>query len=45
MTLMYAGRMILSMQISSSIRWALQPTILATANMAVYSSWGIPSMS
>lgn len=44
-TLIYAGRMILSVQISSSIRCALQPTIRATANIAVYSSTGIPSIS
>ena len=44
-TLMYAGRIILSVHINSSMRCALQPTILATANIAVYSSRGIPSIS
>ena len=34
-TLMYAGLIILSTHMSSSILWALQPTILAMANIAV----------
>src|SRR5699024_12398695 len=34
-TFLYAGRMILSVLISSSILWALQPTIRATANIGV----------
>ena len=44
-TLLYAGRMILFMPMISSIRCALQPTILAMAKSGVYNSVGIPSIS
>ena len=43
-TFLYAGRMILSTLISSSIRCALHPTIRAMANIGVYSSSGRSSM-
>ena len=43
-TLLYAGRIILSILINSSILWALHPTILAMANMGVYISSGISSI-
>ena len=42
--LLYAGRMILSTLINSSMRCALQPEILAIAKIGVNSSRGIPSM-
>ena len=41
---LYAGRMILPALMSSSMRWALQPAILAQAKMGVYSSIGKSSM-
>ena len=42
--LSFIGWMILSVLISSSIRWALQPTIRATAKIGVYSSRGRSNM-
>ena len=36
----YDGRMIFPPHVSSSIRWALQPAILAIANRGVYSAVG-----
>lgn len=43
-TFLYAGRMILSALMSSSIRCALHPTIRATANIGVYNSSGRSSI-
>ena len=42
---MYAGRMIFPPPTSSSMRCALQPTILAIANIGVNISSGMPSIS
>ena len=43
-TFLYAGLIILSVFISSSILWALQPDILAVANIGVYNSKGKSSI-
>jgi len=43
--LTYAGRMILLDVMSSSILWALHPTILEMAKSGVYISWGMSSIS
>ena len=41
---LYAGRMMRGALMTSSIRWAHQPALLAMANSGVYSSTGMPSI-